>query len=99
MCGGQKTKLEIAIQIYNLIVSGKSILVLDEPEQNFQENVFEALLNIVNLSNDKDPILDKYNFNRNFVLIVVTHVRFVPEELKYWNAILNFEHGLIKRIK
>lgn len=92
--GGEKTRLAIAIQIFELIKYNKKILVLDEPEQGSDPPIAYKLIK---------QIIDKYG--NNCLIIIISHLEkylYSSKSLNKstdcnikWNYHIKVENGLV----
>lgn len=58
LSGGEKTRLILAMQLYDVIVKNKSILILDEPEQGSDPPIaYKLLKNVTKFYSDKAMIV------------------------------------------
>ena len=86
LSGGEKMRLVLAMQIFDLVHTNKSILILDEPEQGLDAEIAcNIIRNIVQ------------NFRGTILTVIISHIENIEVKCE-WTHILNIADGIVKVI-
>jgi len=82
--GGEKTRLAIAMLLFELTIKNLPILLLDEPEQGSDPDVAYKMIKL---------IIENFN---DKLIIVISHLERIKEPNEfYWNSIIYINNGIV----